>query len=625
MTHNYDIKQNGRYYFAINRDTGQIDYGSLENIGGVNGKNRKTVVQKAIDMVEKPAIIYLWYISWTELKNEGLSKPSDVTIIQYSREIGEIEHNSDLRHDHHKFDIPDFFGTPFWINIPDKPSDFIPSEHGNEAHNPDFSIVGHEHYRTSIVDFFGSPFWANIPDKPSTYTPSPHTHTESEITDLIHDAQKIKGKEVDDSAIGDNKFLKYNESTGKIEYVSGGTGGMEIHGNEYHDPDFLTEEVDPTIDSSLKGVTKLQVQNHPPQSHSHSESEVTGLITDLASKETPSGSQEKVDAHKDLTTGVHGVGTGTIAKISDIADDTKLSTNAQDAVSKRHSHSNQTLLDSYTQTEVNLADAVSKKHAQVHGSGDHTGIIGTPTQVSLANVTNDAQLKRADGDINSLTLKATPVSADILLIEDSAASFAKKKITIGTLPTGGSGETIDENIRKIGTTQYESWYTPICSTTALTTGALTANRFYAFPFIVPKTMTLDRIAINVTTAGTGNARLGIYTSSVSLGLFPDQKILDAGEISIASTGIKSITISQQLTAGMYFLVIVSNGTPTIRCHALIGIMPLLGYTSSLGAEVAAVGLYVSFTYAALPTTFPTTTTTKITAVPIPAIFVRVSA
>ena len=625
MTHNYKIKRDGRYYSAINMDTQQIEYGGINNTGGINGKNRKAVVQKAIDMVEKPAVIYLWYISWYELKNEGITKPSDVGIIQYSLEIGEIEHNSDLRHDHKKTDIPDFFGIPFW---------------------------------------------ELIPDKPSTYTPSTHTHTESEITDLIHDAQKIKGKEVDDSQIGDNKFLKYNASSGKIEYVSGGTGGMEVHGNEYHDPDFsvvghghyrdtitdffsspfwanipdkpsvfppsehgnevhssefLIEEVDPTVDSSLKGITKTQVQSHPPQSHSHPESEVTGLITDLASKETPSGSQAKVDAHKDLTTGVHGVGTGIIAKISDIADDTKLSTNAQDAVSKRHSHSNQTLLDSYTQTEANLADAVSKKHTQVHGSADHTGTIGTPTQVGLANVTNDAQLKRADGDINSFTVKTTPVSADILLIEDSAASFAKRKITIATLPTGGSGGTIDENIRKIGTTQYESWYTPICSTTALTTGALTANRFYAFPFIVPKTMTLDRIAINVTTAGTGNARLGIYTSSVSLGLYPDQKVIDAGEVSIASTGIKSITISQQLTAEMYWLVLVSNGTPTIRCHALIGIMPLLGYTSSLGAEIAAVGLYVSFTYAALPTTFPTTTTTKITAVPIPAIFVRVSA
>jgi hypothetical protein len=116
--------------------------------------------------------------------------------------------------------------------------------------------------------------------------------------------------------------------------------------------------------------------------------------------------------------------------------------NLSDAVTKKHSHSNQTLLDSYTQTEVNLADAVSKKHAQVHGTADHAGTIGTATQVGLANVTNDAQLKRADGDLNSLTLKGAPVSADVLVIEDSAVSFAKKKITIGSLPAGGESESI---------------------------------------------------------------------------------------------------------------------------------------------------------------------------------------
>ena len=46
--------------------------------------------------------------------------------------------------------------------------------------------------------------------------------------------------------------------------------------------------------------------------------------------------------------------------------------------------------------------------------------------------------KATSGEINAETVKTTPVTADVLLIEDSAASFAKKKITIGSLP-GGSG------------------------------------------------------------------------------------------------------------------------------------------------------------------------------------------
>jgi len=37
------------------------------------------------------------------------------------------------------------------------------------------------------------------------------------------------------------------------------------------------------------------------------------------------------------------------------------------------------------------------------------------------------------GEINAVASKATPASADVLLIEDSAASYAKKKITINSI------------------------------------------------------------------------------------------------------------------------------------------------------------------------------------------------
>ena len=43
------------------------------------------------------------------------------------------------------------------------------------------------------------------------------------------------------------------------------------------------------------------------------------------------------------------------------------------------------------------------------------------------------------GEINALTEKASPVSADLIIIEDSEASNAKKKVQIGNLPSGGGG------------------------------------------------------------------------------------------------------------------------------------------------------------------------------------------
>lgn len=43
------------------------------------------------------------------------------------------------------------------------------------------------------------------------------------------------------------------------------------------------------------------------------------------------------------------------------------------------------------------------------------------------------------GQLHAITEKATPVAADVLLIEDSAASWAKKRVPWSALPGAGSG------------------------------------------------------------------------------------------------------------------------------------------------------------------------------------------
>jgi hypothetical protein len=51
----------------------------------------------------------------------------------------------------------------------------------------------------------------------------------------------------------------------------------------------------------------------------------------------------------------------------------------------------------------------------------------------------DAIHDNVAGEIAAITEKVTPVSADLLIIEDSAASNTKKKVQIGNLPSGGGG------------------------------------------------------------------------------------------------------------------------------------------------------------------------------------------
>ncbi len=50
------------------------------------------------------------------------------------------------------------------------------------------------------------------------------------------------------------------------------------------------------------------------------------------------------------------------------------------------------------------------------------------------------------GEINAITEKVSPVGADVLVIEDSAASFAKKRVQITNLPGGADADAIHDNV-----------------------------------------------------------------------------------------------------------------------------------------------------------------------------------
>jgi|GEM_PF-6457065 hypothetical protein len=134
--------------------------------------------------------------------------------------------------------ISDFFASPFWDNIPDKPSTYPPSSHTHDASeivsgrmglsrmptsatantilivrsadsDPQWTVLNADDIppldaskitsgvfsvgripdmsRSKITDLFASPFWDNIPDKPSTFPPNSHTHP---IADLNVNANK---------------------------------------------------------------------------------------------------------------------------------------------------------------------------------------------------------------------------------------------------------------------------------------------------------------------------------------------------------------------------------------------------------------------------------------------------
>lgn len=133
--------------------------------------------------------------------------------------------------------------------------------------------------------------------------------------------------------------------------------------------------------------------------------------------------------------------------------------------------------------------------------------------------------------------------------------------------------------------------------------ALTADRLYGMLIWVPRDMSFDRIACDVTIQAGQKIRMGIFNVSATT-LLPSSLVVDAGEITLSGTGPQPITLSpvQSLTRGIYCVAVVSNGTPTLR-YVLRGFTPLGIRATHFGYPYYQV--YASHSYAALPDPFGT--------------------
>ena len=131
--------------------------------------------------------------------------------------------------------------------------------------------------------------------------------------------------------------------------------------------------------------------------------------------------------------------------------------------------------------------------------------------------------------------------------------------------------------------------------------AISANTLYASPLYLARNITIDRIAINVSAAGAAGTkgRLGVYKTGTNL--YPGALVIDGGEVAVDAIAVVAAIIDQALTEGLYFCVLVSNGTPTIKTlystWAAMGVLAadLIGPNGAWNK---------AFTYAALPDPFP---------------------
>jgi hypothetical protein len=229
------------------------------------------------------------------------------------------------------------------------------------------------------------------------------------------------------------------------------------------------------------------------------------------------------------------------------------------------------VVNSVTVTPVN--NTVTVSDVGVQGPAGATGATGaTGAQGSSGVVTVNAPLTNAgtSSAANLSVSTGTTSAVGVLQLTDSVSSTSTT-----TAATANAVKIANDNantrLLKYATPwniNYRSgyYYEPMIGAT-LATATQTKNRLLFTPLFISQSITIDRIGAEVVSGGVAGTtyRLGIYSSNSNDE--PSALLLDAGTIDTSTTGLKQNTVSLTLTAGLYYVCGVnqgSTGTPTMR-------------------------------------------------------------
>jgi hypothetical protein len=152
------------------------------------------------------------------------------------------------------------------------------------------------------------------------------------------------------------------------------------------------------------------------------------------------------------------------------------------------------------------------------------------------------------GEINAITSKTFPADNDVLLIEDSASTFSKKKITVKSIVDKANSVTLP----KFSTSSF-----------SVANGNINLGISKQFNIAVVPTQdfTANKMSCWVTSIGSnGSCRLGIYNEAGTTLLASGNLTLNTG----TALGLRTVTISPavELKAGTvyYFAIQDNNGS-----------------------------------------------------------------
>jgi len=127
----------------------------------------------------------------------------------------------------------------------------------------------------------------------------------------------------------------------------------------------------------------------------------------------------------------------------------------------------------------------------------------------------------------------------------------------------------------------------------------TANILYLKPVFIKSALTVDALMVKIQTGAAGNVRMGLYADNNGV---PGNLVIDGGTASVGTTGVKTISISQALSQGIYWIAAVTDTTarPFGDYYGVLGGDGFLSVGNDGATLNKTVGYQMSHTYGALP-------------------------
>ena len=174
----------------------------------------------------------------------------------------------------------------------------------------------------------------------------------------------------------------------------------------------------------------------------------------------------------------------------------------------------------------------------------------------------------------------------------------------------------------------QRWYVPSDNTNTLTATNHVGFSVFLVPLPVHATMTIDQIAVEVTSAAAAgvNLRFGIYNGDTTT-VVPTTLVVDSGNISASTIGVKTYTPASPivLTPGLYFTAFSTDATVAygIRSLTTTNFAQVIGLAAAGGTSL---GTYINGTraaYGVLPANASSLTALNPTIGNIYALFYRI--